>query len=246
MNWEGLFKIPQVGQNWQKRITLINGNRYRWVGTLNSEFRHEELTVGEKWAIILHKSLNKIVDLISRNETKEAKVLANLFSDLPIDIVLGEIDDCWYEKKYAEFNKAYPYSREYELARIRRQKLKDQFKDQFNKLRVGQVVNGVVRAVKPYGVFVDIGNLKTLLHVSMISHLPIEHPNQVFEVNDWIRALIVDINSERGRVTISTRELEPEPGDMLNNPSIVCDRAEEMGARYRKFVRQRMTLEPSD
>jgi ribosomal protein S1 len=54
--------------------------------------------------------------------------------------------------------------------------------------------------------------------------------------NDWIRAIIIDLDIERSRFTLSTKVLEPEAGDMLNEPWKVYEQAEEMAIRYRQNI----------
>jgi len=103
-----------------------------------------------------------------------------------------------------------------------------------NKLEVGEVVIGVVRGIKPYGAFIDIGGVSGLLHISEISHEHIETPHNVFNVNDEVKVMIIDLDAERGRISLSTKQLEAEPGDMVRDPQLVYDKAEEMAAKYRE------------
>jgi small subunit ribosomal protein S1 len=103
-----------------------------------------------------------------------------------------------------------------------------------NGLEVGQVVKGSVRGIKPYGAFIDIGGVSGLLHISEISHDHIDTPHSVFGVNDELKVMIIDLDAERGRISLSTKQLEPEPGDMLKNRDIVFEKAEEMAERYRQ------------
>ena len=103
-----------------------------------------------------------------------------------------------------------------------------------NKLEVGEVVIGVVRGIKPYGAFIDIGGVSGLLHISEISHEHIETPSSVFNVNDELKVMIIDLDAERGRISLSTKQLEAEPGDMIRNPQKVYDGAEEIAAKYRE------------
>ena len=84
-----------------------------------------------------------------------------------------------------------------------------------NRLEVGEVVVGSVKGIKPYGAFIDIGGVSGLLHISEISHEHIETPHNVLNVNDQMKVMIIDLDSERGRISLSTKALEPEPGDML-------------------------------
>jgi small subunit ribosomal protein S1 len=106
-----------------------------------------------------------------------------------------------------------------------------------NRLEVGEVVIGSVRGIKPYGAFIDIGGVSGLLHISEISHDHIDTPHSVFNVNDEVKVMIIDLDAERGRISLSTKQLEPEPGDMINNRDLVYDKAEEMAERYREKMR---------
>ena len=102
-----------------------------------------------------------------------------------------------------------------------------------NGLEVGQVVIGSVRGIKPYGAFIDIGGVSGLLHISEISHDHIDTPHSVFNVNDELKVMIIDLDAERGRISLSTKQLEPEPGDMLKNRDLVFEKADEMAEKYR-------------
>jgi small subunit ribosomal protein S1 len=62
----------------------------------------------------------------------------------------------------------------------------------------------------------------------------------VLNVNDEIKVMIIDLDAERGRISLSTKQLEPEPGDMVNNPDLVFEKAEEMAAKYREQLRKQI------
>ncbi|AIE74517.1 SSU ribosomal protein S1p [Synechocystis sp. PCC 6714] len=103
-----------------------------------------------------------------------------------------------------------------------------------NGLEVAQVVVGSVRGIKPYGAFIDIGGVSGLLHISEISHDHIDTPHSVFNVNDEIKVMIIDLDAERGRISLSTKQLEPEPGAMLKDRDLVNEKAEEMAEIFRQ------------
>lgn len=109
-----------------------------------------------------------------------------------------------------------------------------------NRLEVGEVVIGSVRGIKPYGAFIDIGGVSGLLHISEISHEHIDTPHSVFNVNDEIKVMIIDLDAERGRISLSTKQLEPEAGDMIRNRDRVYEMAEEMAAKYREQQRAKL------
>ncbi|MBC6436021.1 S1 RNA-binding domain-containing protein, partial [Nostoc sp. HG1] len=62
----------------------------------------------------------------------------------------------------------------------------------------------------------------------------IDTPHSVFNVNDELKVMIIDLDAERGRISLSTKQLEPEPGDMIKDRQLVFDGAEEMAAKYRE------------
>jgi len=107
---------------------------------------------------------------------------------------------------------------------------------QLDSFQVGDVVVGTVQAVKPYGAFVDIGGMNGLLHISQISHERITAVENVLNLGDQLKVMILSQDRERGRVSLSTRKLEPTPGDMLRDPQLVFEKADEMAATFRERV----------
>merc|ERR1712113_57720 len=102
--------------------------------------------------------------------------------------------------------------------------------------KVGDVVAGVISAIKPFGAFVDIGGVNGLLHISQISHDRITSVENLLSVGDELKVMIIAQDRERGRVSLSTKKLEPTPGDMLRNPQLVYEKAEEIAATFRERV----------
>jgi small subunit ribosomal protein S1 len=102
---------------------------------------------------------------------------------------------------------------------------------------VGDVVEGVVTSVKPYGCFVDLGASNGLLHISQISHDRLSSVEDVFKSGDRLRVMILSQDSERGRISLSTKKLEPSPGDMLKQPELVYEKAHEMAAVFKERIK---------
>jgi len=103
-----------------------------------------------------------------------------------------------------------------------------------NKLEQYQVVTGRVRGIKPYGAFIDIGGVSGLLHISEISHDHIETPHSVFNVGDEIKVMVIDLDAERGRISLSTKQLEETPGEMVQDSVTVFATAEDRAERFRQ------------
>ena len=104
----------------------------------------------------------------------------------------------------------------------------------FSLLEIGQLAEGKITGIKPFGVFVDINGVSALLHIKQISQKFIENLEKVFQPDQEIKALIIDIDEGKGRVALSTRVLENFPGEMLENMEEVMTSAEARAERARK------------
>jgi small subunit ribosomal protein S1 len=96
----------------------------------------------------------------------------------------------------------------------------------------GDVVTGVVKLLKPYGAFVEVNGMAGLLHISQISYDRIDDLSVVLQPGNTIKCMIVDHDKVNGRIALSTKTLEPEPGDMLKDRKKVFDLAEETAKKY--------------
>ena len=81
----------------------------------------------------------------------------------------------------------------------------------FSTLSVGQKVSGSVRSIAPFGLFIDLGGIDGLIHKSEISWSKVANPEADYKVGDMIDAEVIDINTERGRISLSVRKLQPDP-----------------------------------
>ncbi|BAB73035.1 S1 RNA-binding domain-containing protein [Anabaena sp. FACHB-709] len=96
----------------------------------------------------------------------------------------------------------------------------------FNQLEIGQLVEGKITGIKPFGVFVDLNGLSALLHIKQVSQKFIESLEKVFQPGQTIKAIVIDLDQGKGRVAISTRALENFPGEVLENFEEVMASAE--------------------
>jgi len=103
-------------------------------------------------------------------------------------------------------------------------------------LSVGSVLKGVVTAVKPYGAFVDVGGMSGLLHISQISCDHISNVEAVLPVGTAIKCMVISQDKGKGRVALSTKTLEMEPGDMIKAPEKVYENAEATAAKYQERI----------
>jgi small subunit ribosomal protein S1 len=96
----------------------------------------------------------------------------------------------------------------------------------FSLLEIGQLVEGKITGIKPFGVFVDFNGVSALLHIKQVSQKFIDSLEKIFQIGQPIKAVIIDLDEGKGRVAISTRVLENFPGEVVENFAEVMDSAE--------------------
>ncbi|MBN2529023.1 MAG: S1 RNA-binding domain-containing protein [Deltaproteobacteria bacterium] len=80
-------------------------------------------------------------------------------------------------------------------------------------LCVGQVMDGTVSSLQPYGAFVNLGGIEGLLHISEISHSRLQHPEEVLEKGQALRVQIKELNPEKKKISLSLKSLLDDPWD---------------------------------
>lgn len=109
---------------------------------------------------------------------------------------------------------------------------------QMSDLSRGDLVTGIVKALKPYGAFVEVGGMSGLLHISQISYDRIEDLEKVLQPGMVVKCMIIDHDKVNGRIALSTKTLEPSSGDMIRDPQKVFDMAEETAEKYHKHMEE--------
>ena len=108
----------------------------------------------------------------------------------------------------------------------------------FSELEIGQLVEGQIVAVKPYGFFVDLGGISGLLHQSSITGGQLRDIREVFTQGDRVKALITDMDPGRGRIALNTALLEGQAGELLIDKDKVMAEATDRANRARSVLRQ--------
>ena len=80
-------------------------------------------------------------------------------------------------------------------------------------LEEGKIVDGVVKNIVNYGVFVDLGGIDGLLHITDMSWGKIRHPSDVFNIGDKISVKIIKFNKEENKVSLGLKQMKPNPWD---------------------------------
>ena len=110
---------------------------------------------------------------------------------------------------------------------------KAQLVSKFANLKLGQLIEGEILAVKPYGFFVDLGGASGLLHQSSITNGSIRNLREIFVEGELIKALITEIDLERGRIGLNTALLENSSGELIVDKEKVMIEASERALKTR-------------
>jgi len=106
----------------------------------------------------------------------------------------------------------------------------------FSELEIGQLIEGEVSTIKPYGFFVDLKGVSGLLHHSMVTNGSMRSLREVFQPGESIKALITDLDPSRGRIGLNTALLEGPPGELITDKSKVMEEAEERAIKARNSI----------
>ncbi|MEQ6122967.1 30S ribosomal protein S1 [Pseudotenacibaculum sp. MALMAid0570] len=99
-----------------------------------------------------------------------------------------------------------------------------QKKEIIGQLEKGQVLEGVVKNVTSYGVFVDLGGVDGLIHITDLSWSRINHPNEVVELDQKLNVVILDFDDSKSRIQLGLKQLSAHPWDALNADLKVGDK----------------------
>lgn len=94
--------------------------------------------------------------------------------------------------------------------------LEEQKKEIIGQLEKGQVLEGVVKNITSYGVFVDLGGVDGLIHITDLSWSRITHPNEVVELDQVINVVILDFDEDKSRIQLGLKQLSEHPWDALS------------------------------
>ena len=94
--------------------------------------------------------------------------------------------------------------------------LEQQKKEIISKLEKGQVLEGVVKNITSYGVFVDLGGVDGLIHITDLSWGRVNHPEEVVSLDQKINVVILDFDDEKKRIALGLKQLQPHPWDALD------------------------------
>ncbi|MBR6121797.1 MAG: 30S ribosomal protein S1, partial [Prevotella sp.] len=96
------------------------------------------------------------------------------------------------------------------------QEIEAQKKEIIGKLEKGQILEGIVKNITSYGVFVDLGGVDGLIHITDLSWGRVDDPHKVVELDQKINVVILDFDEEKKRIALGLKQLTPHPWDALD------------------------------
>ena len=104
------------------------------------------------------------------------------------------------------------------------QELEAQKQEIISKLEKGQILEGTVKNITSYGVFVDLGGVDGLIHITDLSWGRVDDPKKVVELDQKINVVILDFDEEKKRIALGLKQLTPHPWDALDKNLKVGDK----------------------
>jgi small subunit ribosomal protein S1 len=102
--------------------------------------------------------------------------------------------------------------------------IEEQKREIIAQLEKGQVLEGVVKNITSYGVFVDLGGVDGLVHITDLSWSRINHPNEIVELDQKLNVVILDFDEDKTRIQLGLKQLKPHPWDALGEELKVGDK----------------------
>ena len=96
---------------------------------------------------------------------------------------------------------------------IMEESLLEQREALFQEIEIGTIMDGRVKNITDFGVFVDLGGIDGLLHITDLSWGRVNHPSEMIELNDEITVKVIEYDAERKRVSLGLKQLTPHPWD---------------------------------
>ena len=104
--------------------------------------------------------------------------------------------------------------------------LEAQKKDIIGKLEKGQVLEGTVKNITSYGVFIDLGGVDGLIHITDLSWGRINHPEEILQLDQKLNVVILDFDDDKKRIALGLKQLTPHPWAALDENLKVGDKVE--------------------
>ncbi len=102
--------------------------------------------------------------------------------------------------------------------------ISDQRREILEGLDKGQILEGTVKAITDFGVFVDLGGVDGLIHITDLSWGRINHPSEVVKLDEKIKVVVTDFDMEKKRISLSLKQLQPHPWEKIDENYKIGDK----------------------
>lgn len=198
----------------------------------NQEGIHGQLVLSHKKARIL-KSWDRVNEAFDKQEIVQGYVKSRTKGGLIVDVFGieaflpgSQIDvkpirdydvfvDSIMEFKVVKINQEYKNVVVSHKALIE-DEIEQQKMEIIGKLEKGQVLEGIVKNITSYGVFIDLGGVDGLIHITDLSWGRINHPEEIVKLDEQIKVVILDFDDNKKRIALGLKQLTPHPWDALD------------------------------
>jgi small subunit ribosomal protein S1 len=206
------------------------------------EDRYGQLVVSHKIARV-HSAWNKVNEVLKTGEVITGYVKCRTKGGLIVDVFGLEAflpgsqidvkpirDYDVYVGKNMEF-KVVKINQEFKNVVVSHKalieaELEEQKKQIISRLEKGQVLEGTVKNITSYGVFIDLGGVDGLIHITDLSWGRVNHPEEIVELDQKLNVVILDFDDEKKRIALGLKQLQPHPWDALDTGMNVGDKVE--------------------
>jgi small subunit ribosomal protein S1 len=115
-----------------------------------------------------------------------------------------------------------------------------------SQLQEGEVAQGKVVKIQPYGVFIDFQGIAGLLHIKQVSNAHIQSLKSLFEVGEQVKVVILEIDEIKQRISLTTKILEAYPGEFLEKKNEIIENAEQRLALAKQKKKEEKQTKPKE
>ncbi|WP_134683279.1 30S ribosomal protein S1 [Brevibacillus migulae] len=213
---EKVSDVVSVGDEFEVKVTKINDDK-------------EELVVSKK-ALVVEKAWDELSQKMESGEIIEAPVKEVVKGGLVVDVGLrGFVPASMVERHFVEDFSSYVGNtltlKVVEMDKeknkvilshkaVLEQEAQQQKQGVLENLQPGQVLDGTVQRLTDFGVFVDIGGVDGLVHVSELAWTRVDKPSDVVKEGDKVKVKILKVDKDNERISLSMKETQPGPWDV--------------------------------
>src|SRR5699024_7380638 len=94
--------------------------------------------------------------------------------------------------------------------------LEEQREEILSTIEEGQVLQGIVKNITDFGVFIDLGGVDGLLHITDLSWGRVDHPSEILSLDQEVNVAVIDFDEESKRVSLGLKQLQPQPWNEID------------------------------